>query len=142
AERQPADANGAVNLQIRVRDPKFQPLDNATVSVEVQPVVLQNGRASERSLASAPVPATNSIRIPAEPALGEPGLYVATYVPRLTAGYRATAFVTNSAGVGSATAPSKPDSTSTNSLADFRPVQTGWSCDLAAEEFRALPPNI
>ena len=39
AEPQPDDPNGAVRLQVRVRDAKFQPLDNAAVSVAVEPVL-------------------------------------------------------------------------------------------------------
>src|ERR1043166_4014230 len=67
---------------------------------------------------------TNSIRLQTEPALNEPGLYEATYVPRATGGYKATVCVTNAEGasVGCAVA--------------------GWSTDLAAEEFRSLTPNI
>jgi hypothetical protein len=64
------------------------------------------------------------IRLPAEPSLGEAGLYQATYLPRLTAGYRATAFVTNSAG------------------AEVGRAEAGWNTDLAAEEFRSLKPNV
>ncbi len=114
AAPQPDDPNGAVSLQVRVRDPKFQPLDNASVSLEIQPVMAE-------PVAGVP---TNSIRLQAEPSADEPGLYEATYIPRLTGGYKATACVTNSAGaeVGSAAA--------------------GWSTDLAAEEFRSLTPNL
>ncbi len=107
------DGNGAMQLQVRVRDAKFQPLDNATVVVEVEPVLFGDGS-----------PATNRIRLPAEPALNEAGLYRLTYVPRLTGGYRATAYVTNAAG------------------ASVGRAEAGWSTDLAAEEFRSLTPNV
>lgn len=114
AEPASGDAQGAVRLQVRVRDAKFQPLDNAAVTLEVQPVMAEGANAG----------ATNSLRLQAEPALNEAGLYEATYVPRTTAGYLATASVTNSAG------------------ADAGRAQAGWSTDLAAEEFRSLTPNL
>jgi uncharacterized membrane protein len=114
AQPQPDDSNGAVLLQVRVRDPKFQPLDNATISLEVQPV-----------LSDAPTGAqTNAIHLPVEPALSEPGLYQATYVPRHTGGYKASVSVTNIEGVAVGHAAA------------------GWSTDLAAEEFRSLAPNV
>jgi hypothetical protein len=113
-EPQPGDPNGAVDLQVRVRDPKFQPLDNASISLEVRPILAVAGAGS----------ATNSIHLQAEPAADEPGLYHATFVPRFTAGYQATASVTNTEGqsVGRA--------------------EAGWTTDLAAEEFRSLMPNV
>jgi len=114
AEPQPDDPNGAARLRVRVRDPKFQPLDNASLNLEVQPVLAD-------TLAGAQ---TNAIRLQAEPSADEPGLYEASYIPRSTGGYEATVCVTNSAGeeVGRAAA--------------------GWSTDLAAEEFRSLTPNV
>jgi len=108
------DPNGAVQLQVRVRDSKFQPLDNAAVSIEVQPVLAFPGAAE----------GTNRIRLPAETSINEPGLYQASFVPRLTGGYRAVAFVTNSVG------------------AEVGRAETGWATDLAAEEFRSLAPNV
>lgn len=113
-EPQPADPNGAVLVQVRVRDEKFQPVDDATVKVDIEPVVFE----STAGAAGAP------IQLEAEPALSEPGLYQATYVPRQTGGYKATAKVTNNAG------------------ADLGRAQAGWSTDLAAEEFRSLTPNV
>ena len=62
-ERQPEDPNGTVSLRVRVRDPKFQPLDNASVSLEVQPVMVQ----------AAAEPMTNSIRLHAEPSARRTG---------------------------------------------------------------------
>lgn len=114
AEPVAGDPNGAVRLQARVRDPKFQPLDNAGVVLEVQPV-----------LASGPgAGVTNILRLPAEPSATEPGTYEAVYVPRLTGGFRARAQATNNTGVAVGTA------------------EAGWSTDLAAEEFRSLVPNV
>lgn len=113
AEPVAADANGTMRLQVRVRDEKFQPVDDAAVSVQVEPVVFDG---AEGGVAP--------IRLEAEPALSEPGLYQASYVPRQTGGYRVTATVRNTAG------------------ADLGRGETGWSTDLAAEEFRSLTPNL
>ncbi|NBV24077.1 MAG: hypothetical protein EBS05_19425 [Proteobacteria bacterium] len=89
----PGDANQAVELQVRVRDPKFMPLDNAAVVLDVRPVL--------GGVSNAP-----AIRLPAEASTREPGLYTATFVPHETGGYHVTASVTNNAGteVGSAVA--------------------------------------
>jgi uncharacterized membrane protein len=108
------DANGAVQLQVRARNESYQPLDDATVMVEVEPVVFGG---------DAHVPQT-PIRLQAEPTGTEPGLYEATYVPRQTGGYRVTAIVTNTVG------------------AEVGRAEAGWSTDLAAEEFRSLTPNV
>ncbi len=113
-EPQPDDANGAVRLETRVRDAKFQPLDNAGVTVEIQPVLADPAAGA----------ATNALRLQGEPSVKEAGLYEATYVPRVTGGYRATAFVTNAVG------------------AEVGRAEAGWSTDLAAEEFRSLTPNV
>jgi hypothetical protein len=67
---------------------------------------------------------TNTLRLQAEPSVNEPGLYQAVYVPRVTGGYKATAYVTNSVG------------------AEAGRDDTGWSTDLAAEEFHSLSPNV
>jgi len=112
-EPAPTDPNGAMLLSVRVRDAKFQPLDNASICLQVKPVLVEAGAEA----------ATNTIRLQAEPALSEPGLYQATYVPRLTGGYDATVCVTNTEGV------------------EVGRAETGWRTDLAAEEFRSLTPN-
>ena len=106
-------ASGAVALQVRARDAKFQPLDDSSVSIEVRPVTVADTNDTSRALV-----------LRAEPSLKEPGLYEATYVPRGTGGFIARASATNSAGlaVGQAAA--------------------GWATDLAAEEFRSLQPNV
>jgi uncharacterized membrane protein len=113
-EPRPDDGNGAVTLAVRARDLKFQALDNASVTVEIEPVL---GDASVGAK-------TNSLRLQAEPSVNEPGLYQAVYVPRVTGGYKATAYFTNSVG------------------AEAGRDDTGWSTDLAAEEFRSLSPNV
>ncbi len=114
AEPIPADANGAVQIQVRVRNEKFQAVDDATVTVEVEPVVF----AGTAGAGGAP------IKLEAEPALSEPGLFQITYVPRQTGGFKAVATVKNHAG------------------ADLGRGEAGWSTDLAAEEFRSLVPNV
>ena len=114
AEPLAADANGTIQLQVRVRDEKFQPVDDATVVLEVEPVVFDGTTGA----------AGSAIRLEAEPALSEPGLYQATYVPRQTGGFRAVATVKNNAG------------------ADLGRAEAGWSTDLAADEFRSLVPNV
>lgn len=114
AKPDPESVNGATVLEVRVRDPKFEPLDNASVAVEVRSAMPVGTNAAD----------PNVIRLLAETSLDAPGLYRATFVPRLAGGYLAVATVTNGLGVpvGQAT--------------------TGWSRDAAAEEFRSLAPNI
>jgi len=114
-EPQSGDPNNSVRLQVRARDAKYQPMDEASVAIEVLPVLFDGAAGGA---------ATKPVRILAEPALTEAGLYEATYVPRLTGGYRATAVVTNSVG------------------AEVGRAEAGWSSDLAAEEFHSLTPNV
>jgi uncharacterized membrane protein len=114
AEPIAADANGAVRVQVRVRDEKFQPVDDAAVTVEIEPQVF----AGTEGAAGA------TLKLEAEPALSEPGLYQVTYVPRQTGGFKAVATVKNHQG------------------ADLGRAEAGWSTDLAAEEFRSLTPNL
>jgi uncharacterized membrane protein len=113
-EPQTGEAGNAVQLQVRVRDEKYQPLDDAAVNIEVQPILFDGTAGALGS----------PIRLQAEPALSEAGLYEATYIPRLTGGYKATAVVTNPAG------------------AEVGRSEAGWSVDLAADEFRSLTPNV
>ena len=114
AEPVVADANGAMRIQVRVRDEKFQPVDDASVTVAVESIGFEG----------TPGAAAATIKLEAEPALSEPGLYHVTYVPRETGGYKATATVKSQAG------------------ADLGHGEAGWSTDLAAEEFRSLIPNV
>jgi len=110
AQTKKGDANQAVELRVRVRDPKYLPLDNATVMLNVQPVL--------GGVSNAP-----AIRLPAELSMTEPGLYIATFVPRETGGYHVEAVATNNVG------------------AEAGRAVAGWTTDLAAEEFRSLKPN-
>jgi uncharacterized membrane protein len=122
AEAKRGDPNQAMRLQVRVRDKSFQPMDNASVILRVRTVTngfhRTNGTTDERLDTS-----TNAVRLAAEPALNEAGLYEATYVPRETGGYLAEAVVTDSAG------------------AEVGRAEAGWTADPAAEEFRSLKPN-
>ncbi len=136
-EPKPADPNGVMELQVRVSDAKFLPVENATVSITVEPVAFgQDGKAAASSGVTAPtetpaaatpaaeaVPAGQTLTIQAEPSPTEPGLYLASYLPRQTGGFKATAKATNAAGAeeGRATA--------------------GWATDLEAQELRSLIPD-
>lgn len=130
-ERNAEDPNGAMELQIRLRNEEFQPVDDASVAVTVQPLLLGAARAQPTSDNGADIEADHEaaerpppLLLRAEPAAGEPGLYLASYVPRLTAGYHVVATATNMAG------------------ARIGRAETGWATDLAAEEFRSLTPNV
>jgi len=80
AHHKPDEINQPVVLRVRVRDKAFEPMDNVSVSVEVQEPGDQKVQ-----LATAHVPA-------------ESGLFEATYVPRNSGGYLARATVTDPAG--------------------------------------------
>jgi hypothetical protein len=110
---EPAGAGQALNLQVRARDGKFRPLDDAAVSIQIQPLTMATTNS-----------ASDPLRLRAEPSLREPGLYEAAYVPRSTGGYLARAIATNSIGL------------------EVGRAETGWTTDLAAEEFRSLHPNF
>jgi uncharacterized membrane protein len=85
AEPQP---NGQdIRLQARVRDSKFEPLDNASVAFKVQP------------LGSA-----QPVTLTAEPSLTEPGVFESTYVVRDGGGFRVEAAVTDETGAAAGTA--------------------------------------
>jgi uncharacterized membrane protein len=109
----PENAAGVTRLQVRVRDEKFQPTDDAAVTIEVQP-----------ALTGTDGGATNAVRLRAEPAGAEAGLYEVEYVPRAVGGFHATASVTNAVGALVARA------------------ELGWSTDPVSEEFRSLKPNV
>jgi hypothetical protein len=150
AEPIPADPNGALQLEVRARDARHQPLDNASVFIEVTPVAFRdaaitaaattpapgaasgtaakptNGPAGNALAGTAPASnlATNTLRLRAEPSPSEAGVYIATFVPRLPGGYRATAVVTNAANL------------------EHGRAEAGWSSELAIDEFRTLTPNL
>jgi hypothetical protein len=119
---QKQDANQSVLLNVRVRDKKFQPLDNASITLEIRTVTTDSasGKSEAQTGLSTNQPA---LRINAEAALSEPGLYQATYVPRETGAYQAEAVVTDASGL------------------EIGRAEVGWTADPAAEEFRSLKPN-
>lgn len=67
-------------------------------------------------------PDGHDYRLTAEPSLDEPGVYATDYAPRIAGGYRATVMVKDAEGRESQ-------------------VETGWTSDPAAEEFRELRIN-
>ena len=118
-EPKPGDADQSVLLRVRARDKKFQPQENATVVLQIRPVGQSTNAAAARPAALA----TNAIRITAEPSATEPGVYEASYVPRETGGYAASAILSDQAGL------------------ELGRAEAGWTSDPAAEEFRSLKPN-
>ncbi len=88
AEPQP-DAQG-VRIEVKARDAKFEPIDNARVTVKVI-----------RAGAKGP---DAELTIPAEPSPKDAGVYLANYVPRESGGYRVEAIVLNENGASAGTA--------------------------------------
>jgi uncharacterized membrane protein len=107
-----SEASGeTIHLQVRAHNAKFQPLDEAAVTIEIQPAPGLTNDASP------------PLRLRAEPSVTEPGLYEASYVARGASAYLARTFATNSTG------------------AEAGRAETGWAIDPEAEEFRSLQPN-
>ena len=106
------DPNGAMRLQVRVKDTAFQPVDDAGVELEIASVSFGGAEAAR------------PLRLTAEAAAREPGLYEIDYVPRQSGGFRAIATVRDGKG------------------GDLGRAETGWSTDLAADEFRSMAPNV
>jgi uncharacterized membrane protein len=104
--------SSSVELQAQVRDEQFQPLDNASVRLEVERMVPAEQTKHE------------SLHLTAEESTRESGVYLASYVPQTPGGFRARAYVTNSAGV------------------EIGRAAVGWATDPAADEFRSLTPNL
>lgn len=71
----------SVRLQVRARDAKFQPIDNAGVTLKVQPA-----RGAQ------------PVTLIAEPSPTEAGVFEATYIPRENDGYRVDATVLDESG--------------------------------------------
>ena len=84
---EPQAGGEAVRLTTRVRDGKFQSVENAGVTLKVQAVV-----------GGAP------IMLQAAASAEEPGLYEASYIPRESGGYRVDAAVANETGAALGTA--------------------------------------
>lgn len=115
------DANQSVLLQLRVRDKKFQPIENAAVVFQVDAAV-DTSTADSKAVATENGP-TAFVRVQAEPSATEPGLYEAQFVPRLTGAYRAEAIVADTTGI------------------EIGRAEAGWTADPAADEFKSLQPN-
>lgn len=77
--REPTAMNETAVLRVRVRDKAFEPMDDASVAVEVQE------------------PDGRRVSLTASPAPGESGLFEAVYVPRVSGGYMANATATDTA---------------------------------------------
>ena len=112
AARKPDEVDGAVVLQARVRDKKFEPAENVSVAIEVS------------------TPEAQKVQLTAEPVLSggnpqesEAGLFETTYVPRSDGSYLARAVVTDADGLQAGDA------------------QAGWTVDLEAREFRSIGTN-
>lgn len=121
----PSDPDQAVLVRVRVRDEKFQPMENAAVTLTVHPVggAVPPTPSSAGATGASPAGIPGPVRLPAEPVASEPGVYQATYIPRQTGGYVVQAVVTNEVG------------------AEAGRGEAGWSSDPAAAEFRSLKPN-
>ncbi len=105
ATSKPDEANQAVVLQVRTRNEGFEPLDNVSVAIEVHR------------------PQGEPLRLTAQPAPGESGLFEATYVPRASGGYLAQAEITD------------PDGSKVGD------AELGWAVDLEAREFGSIQTN-
>jgi uncharacterized membrane protein len=79
-----------MRLEVRARDAKFEPVENARVTVKLQRVGATGADAE--------------ITLPAEASAKEPGVYTASYIPRESGGYRVTATVANESGGSAGTA--------------------------------------
>jgi len=77
----PQGGGEAVRIQVRVRDSKFQPLENATITLKILPADSAEGA-----------------NLSAEPSPDESGLYESTYIPRESGGYRVEAEVISEDG--------------------------------------------
>ena len=78
-----ASGADAVTLRVRAKDKAFQPIDNAMVTITVDPVGGSD---------------TNRVQLTAEAVATEAGVFETTFVPRQTGGYRAEATVVDSNG--------------------------------------------
>ena len=80
ARPQPDEISQPTQLQIRVHNERFEPLDNVSIAVDVRD------------------PAGQSVRLTTEPVMTESGSFEASYVPHRSGGYRAQATVTDANG--------------------------------------------
>ena len=120
--RKADDPSGAVRLLVRARDKKFQPMDNATLALQVRAFTHDAG-ATNQTATGLLNTRTNVIRLPAEASATEPGVFESAFVPREPGAYLAEVVVTDAQG------------------AEAGRAEAGWTTDFAAEEFRSLQPN-
>ena len=74
-------ANQPVVFSVRVRDKKFEPVNDVSITIEVRD------------------PNNQTVKLTAEPMLSETGLFEAVYIPRLDGSYFARAVVTDADGL-------------------------------------------
>ena len=98
-------ANQPVMFGVRVRNEDFEPMNDVSIAIEVRD------------------PNDRTVKLTAEPALSETGLFEAIYVPRLDGSYFARAVVTDADGL------------------ELGDAETGWAVDLEAREFRSIRTN-
>jgi len=103
------DQEEAMQLTLIAKDTKFEPLENAIVRMKVT--------------APAPGGKTNEVALTAEPSDKNAGSYQASYLPRETGAYLATATVSDSSGM------------------ILGEAQAGWASEPLAKEFESLTPN-
>ena len=80
AVQKPGETNQPVALQVRVRDKAFEPVDSASIAIEVRE------------------PGNQRLQLTAAPVPAESGLFEATYVPRTSGSYLAQVTVTDATG--------------------------------------------
>jgi len=97
--------NQPVIFQVRALKKNFEPMDNVSVAIELHDSQDQK------------------LRLTAEPALTETGLFEATYIPRHNGSYFARAVVNDANGL------------------EIGEAMTGWAVDLEAHEFRSIKTN-
>lgn len=122
-KREHTQAGAAMKVNVVVRDEKFWPIDNANVRLTVKTLTTaqkDSGNSSEINTASGQ---GAEVLINAEPSIREPGLYEATYIPRVAGGYHLEVEVTDA-----------------NGLVVAR-EEAGWTNDPNADEFQSLVPN-
>ncbi len=112
AAQKPDQVKEAVVLEVRVRNKDFEPMDNASIAVEVSEPEGQKARLTAEPVLSATSPQDS-----------EAGLFEAVYVPRCDGSYLARAVVTDAEGL------------------QVGDAQAGWAVDLEAREFRSIGTN-
>lgn len=121
-QREQTKSGSTMRIQVGVKDEKYWPIDNANVRLTVKTLT-----AGETGSEAAEKPTggmqRSEVQLIAEPSMKEPGLYQATYVPRLEGGYHMEVEVTDANG------------------AVIAREEAGWTNDPSAEEFQSLLPH-